>query len=214
MSTEDLPRTRREYEDSPLTLESIKSDPFKQFAKWYEEAKQSDLIEPNAMALATSTKEGRPSQRMVLLKGFREEGFVFYTNYDSRKGGELSENPYAALLFFWPILHRQIRIEGEVNRVSSAESDEYFLQRPQGAKIGAHASDQSKVIADRLFLEEKFKKLSESYKAQEIPRPENWGGFILRPETFEFWQGGKDRLHDRIRFKIEGESWKTERLAP
>jgi pyridoxamine 5'-phosphate oxidase len=190
-------------------------DPFRQFAAWFDEARAASPIEPNAMALATVGADGRPSLRMVLLKGADERGFVFYTNYESRKGRELADTPWAALTFFWPEMERQIRIEGRVEPVSAEESDAYFHSRPVGSQLSASASRQSEVIAGREDLEQRVAALSAQYQDQEIPRPENWGGFRVIPDAIEFWQGRANRLHDRLRYRLlASDDWQIERLSP
>jgi pyridoxamine 5'-phosphate oxidase len=166
------------------------------------------------MVIATATKEGKPSSRIVFLRNFDEQGFGFYTNYTSRKGEEIMINPYAALLFFWPELERQIRIEGTVKMQTLEESDAYFKSRPRASKLGAWASSQSKVIASRSVLNEEYEKLSKKYPDENVPRPPHWGGFLLKPEKIEFWKGRPSRLHDRILYTLENNSWKIERLAP
>jgi pyridoxamine 5'-phosphate oxidase len=206
---------RKDYSRFSLREEELDPDPIRQFEKWFEEASLSDIAEPNAMALATSTPEGRPSVRVVLLRAVDQRGFAFFTNYESRKGRELDANPHAALLFFWPGLERQVRIEGQVERVDAEESDEYFQTRPLASKIGAWASPQSDVIAGRAVLEESCRALQARFLQGDVPRPANWGGYRVVPESIEFWQGGPGRLHDRLRYtKQPGEVWLVERLAP
>ncbi|XP_063815703.1 pyridoxine-5'-phosphate oxidase isoform X2 [Pseudophryne corroboree] len=204
-------------------------DPIAQFGAWFQEVLNCPVIaEPNAMCLATATRDGKPSARMVLLKGFGSDGFRFYTNQQSRKGKELETNPVASLLFFWEPLNRQVRIEGSVERLSDQESDDYFHSRPKSSQIGAAVSHQSQVIPDREYLRKKNAELEEKYKEKEVPRPVEWGGYIVRPSVIEFWQGQTNRLHDRIVFRrpTEGEAetspwthpgeggWMYERLAP
>ncbi len=207
---------RKAYVADTLDKSQIHQDPFEQFAKWMEQALSIKGIEANAMTLATSNANGQPSARIVLLKGFTNDGLVFYTNYESRKGEELLKNPLAALLFYWEILERQIRIEGKVARLSPEKSDAYFHSRPKGSQIGAIASPQSQVIGSRAILEDKVKTLSQKYEnTSEIPRPKNWGGFLLQPQRFEFWQGRANRLHDRFQYTLkEDQNWSIERLAP
>lgn len=207
--------------EQSLTEEQIRSNPFEQFALWYEEAQQAHLPEPDAMTLATATSEGRPSARMVLLKGFDERGFVFYTNYQSAKGRELEENPQAALIVFWAELHRQIRIEGSVVHVTAAESDEYFRSRPKGSRIAALASNQSKVLEHRVRLDARVAELTQKYGPgdgvgdDDVPRPAHWGGYRVIPERIEFWQGRRDRLHDRLLFTHGNTGqWAISRLFP
>jgi pyridoxamine 5'-phosphate oxidase len=189
-------------------------DPFEQFRSWLDEAVRSGIEEPYAMTLATATPDGAPSARMVLLRGVDERGFVFFTNYDSRKGAELEANPQAALVFFWDRLDRQVRVEGRVERTSDAESDAYYRGRPHGSRLGAWASRQSTVIAGRGVLEREMAELRARYP-DEVPRPPNWGGYLVVPRSIEFWQGRDNRLHDRLRYmRLETGAWRAERLAP
>ncbi|RMF92230.1 MAG: pyridoxamine 5'-phosphate oxidase [Nitrospinota bacterium] len=193
----------------------LDADPFRQFQQWFAEAVAAQLPLPHAMILATATPEGKPSARTVLLKGFDEKGFVFYTNYESRKGIELAANPWAALVFYWAALERQVRIEGRVEKVSPSESDAYFRSRPWKSRLSAWASPQSRVIPDRQTLESEMETLMLTYQDQEVPRPPYWGGYRLYPLSIEFWQGHPDRLHDRLRYRrCEGGGWQIERLAP
>jgi pyridoxamine 5'-phosphate oxidase len=189
-------------------------DPIEQFRVWFDEAKAAISDRPEAMTVATAGNDGRPSARIVLLKGFDARGFVFYTNYDSDKGKELAANPSAALVFWWPPLDRQVRIRGAVERVTRAESEAYFATRPRGSQIGAWASNQSSVIAGRGDLEERFHEMEETYDLLDIPCPPNWGGFRVAPDHVEFWQGRSDRLHDRFCYHQSGEAWTIERLSP
>ena len=206
---------RRDYQLQSLLEKDVDNNPFNQFNAWWDDALKSDLDEVNAMTLATASATGIPSARIVLLKSVSEEGFVFFTNYNSNKGKELEENPNACLVFFWKELERQIRITGKVKKVSAAESDEYFLSRPEGSRIGAWASPQSQVIASREIIEENITKYAAEFAAENIIRPPHWGGYIVMPEAFEFWQGRPNRLHDRIQYTIIKEgNWKIERLAP
>ncbi|HEX3272233.1 MAG TPA: pyridoxamine 5'-phosphate oxidase [Ktedonobacterales bacterium] len=212
MNLDDL---RREYTQRGLREEDLALDPFMQFGAWFDEVAQADIREPNAMTLATATPDGRPSARMVLLKGVDARGFTFFTNYESRKGGELDANPRAALVFFWVQLERQVRVEGRVERVSDEESDAYFASRPEGSQVGAWASKQSAVLPDRGPLEARYEELRAQYEGHEVPRPPFWGGFRVVPETVEFWQGRVNRLHDRLRYRRQGDgSWVIERLSP
>ena len=198
-----------------LLEKDVDPNPFNQFNAWWDDALKSELDEVNAMTLATASSAGLPSARIVLLKSVSEEGFVFFTNYNSNKGKELLENPNACLVFFWKELERQIRITGKVKKVSAAESDEYFLSRPEGSRIGAWASPQSQVIAFREIIEEHITKYTMEFANTNILRPPNWGGYIVMPEAFEFWQGRPNRLHDRIQYSLQKEgNWKIERLAP
>ncbi len=207
---------RQDYRLASLDITDVQANPFDQFKKWFQEALDAQLPEPNAMTLATSTSDGKPTIRVVLLKSVDYEGFVFYTNYGSRKGKELAANPYAALNFLWLELERQVRIEGTVEKVSAADSDAYFQSRPKGSQIGAWASPQSMVIPDRKELEEKAQQLTTVYEKEvSLPRPEHWGGFVIKPTLIEFWQGRSSRLHDRMQYTLQADSsWKIERLAP
>jgi pyridoxamine 5'-phosphate oxidase len=199
----------------PLTKSSAEPDPFRQFGKWFEEALATEPILPESMTLATATQEGVVSARMVLLKGFDKKGFVFFTNYESQKSRELDGNPSAALVFHWKQLARQVRINGQVTRVSAEESDAYFATRPRDSQLGAWTSPQSEVILDRESLEASYKEAEQRFQANEIPRPPFWGGFRLAPDSVEFWQGRPGRLHDRLRYRLAGEDkWIIERLAP
>ena len=192
----------------------VNSDPIIQFDQWLSEAFKANVPEPNAMTLATSTFEGKPSARMLLLKGVDEGGFAFFTNYESRKSKQIIQNPFGALVFFWSELERQVRIEGRIVRMSPKESDRYFKTRPVGSKIGAWASPQSQVIPNRRYLENLKSDYQEEFSNREINRPDNWGGYLLHPSLIEFWQGRPDRLHDRIQYRLENEEWIIERLAP
>lgn len=214
--TTDIAALRRNYSLQSLDKTDVLPDPVAQFAHWFQEAMRSQLIEPNAMTLATADLQGRPSARTVLLKEFDKQGFVFYTNYESRKGNDLAANPQAALLFTWLELERQIRIEGAVEKVSPEESRAYFQSRPLGSQIGAWASPQSRAITDRSVLETRAAQLqAEHADAEALPLPPFWGGYRLRPNWFEFWQGRESRLHDRICYRLEGgERWNIQRLAP
>ena len=205
---------RRDYTHKTFDETTAKPNPYEQFESWLAEAIESDIFEPNAMVLATASKSGKPSARIVLLRGFEEEGFTFYTNYDSRKALEMEENPQASLLFYWAEIERQVRIEGTISRVGKDVSDDYFASRPRESQIGAWISPQSKVIESRAFLEQKFAELAEQWKKNQITRPPNWGGYILRPDAFEFWQGRESRLHDRLFYKKTENGWEIERLAP
>jgi len=205
---------RRDYSLHSLNESDVASSPVEQFSRWWHDALASEIIEVNAMTLATSTKEGKPSARIVLLKGFDEKGFTFFTNYESKKGKALDENPQAALIFFWKEIERQIRIEGVTEKIAATESDAYFFSRPEGSRIGAWASPQSEIIKNRQVLEENVQRFSGEFK-NSIPRPPHWGGYRVIPELIEFWQGRSNRLHDRIQYtKTRNGSWKVDRLAP
>ena len=211
----DAGSLRREYTRAGLHEADMDADPIVQFNKWFEKVIEADLHEPNAMILATATPDGRPSARTVLLKGYDERGFVFYTNYEGRKASELEANPACALLFYWGELERQVRIEGRVGRISVEESDAYFASRPRGSRLGAWASEQSRPVGDRGVLEERVRALEEEYEDREIPRPTFWGGYRVEPHTIEFWQGRRSRLHDRLKYiQTESGSWQIVRLAP
>src|ERR1044072_78877 len=204
-----------EYQLPALIESNVDPDPIKQFAKWYGEAEAAGVKLPNAMTLATATKDGAPSARMVLLKGFDDDGFVFFTNYESRKGRELDENPRAALLFYWSELDRQVRIAGGIEKVSREGSEDYFHTRPVDSQLSAWASNQSRVISSREVLEEKMRGLIVQYEGGEVPLPPHWGGYRLAPASIEFWQNRPGRLHDRLRYTLQpnGE-WFIERLSP
>ena len=215
MKQEELQNLRQEYSAASLSELSINNNPLKQFETWFNEALQAQIPEPNAMTLATATHDGRPSARIVLLKGFDERGFAFYTNYLSRKGKEIAKNPQAAITFFWGELERQVRIEGVIEKLSKEESDQYFHSRPKQSQLGALASPQSQEIAGREVLEEKMGQLEAEYADKEVPKPSYWGGYVLKPRMIEFWQGRRSRLHDRVLYKkIDNKNWKKVRLAP
>lgn len=206
---------RRSYTLRELHEAEVDPNPFCQFQLWFDQALSAEIPEPNAMTLATATREGIPSARIVLLKGFDERGFIFYTNYNSRKGQELQDNSHAALVFWWAELERQVRIAGEVSQVPETESDDYFHSRPVGSQLGAWASHQSQIISDRSVLENQLQHLTTTYQSQTIPRPPHWGGYCLSPRAIEFWQGRPNRLHDRILYTHQADHpWKIQRLAP
>lgn len=206
---------RKEYTLQGLSETEVHPDPLEQFKIWFDQALAAQLPEPNAMTVATTRSDGRPSARIVLLKDYDERGFVFYTNYESHKGQQLVENPRAAIVFWWAELERQVRIEGRVEKVSAAESDAYFHSRPKGSQLGAWASNQSQAIDSREVLEQRLQQLKEEYENKEVPRPPHWGGFRVIPAEIEFWQGRPNRLHDRLLYqRSEDGSWSIQRLSP
>ena len=208
-------RLRKEYTRAGLKESDAASDPIEQFRSWFDGALAADLHEPNAMTLATATPEGRPSARIVLLKGFDERGFVFYTSYEGRKSEEIDANPLCALVFYWGELERQVRVEGSVSRISEEESDEYFGSRPRGSQLGAWASEQSRPVQGRDALEERLRNLEAEYEGREVLRPPFWGGYRVEPEVIEFWQGRENRLHDRLVYRrSDNGEWGRERLQP
>jgi pyridoxamine 5'-phosphate oxidase len=211
MSIADL---RRDYALARLDEANVSADPIAQFERWFNEALEAKVMEPNAMALATATREASPSVRMVLLKGVDQRGFAFFTDYRSQKGVELSSNPRAALVFYWSELERQVRATGRVSTIPSAESEAYFRSRPLNSRLGAWTSHQSQVIPDRAVLEEKARQVAQRYPGDDVPLPPYWGGYRITPEIIEFWQGRQSRLHDRIRYRRDGEEWRMERLSP
>jgi pyridoxamine 5'-phosphate oxidase len=211
----DLTKLRQEYTSKGLHREDLNENPFAQFELWFNEALDAKLIEPNAMTLATVGKDLKPTQRTVLLKRYDENGFVFFSNYGSKKSKQIEQNSFVGLHFAWLGLERQLRIEGVVEKISKMESIKYFLSRPRGSQIGAWVSYQSQVISSRSILEEKFEQLKKKFSNGEVPFPDSWGGYIIKPTLFEFWQGGKDRLHDRFEYSIQDNgSWKIDRLEP
>ena len=206
---------RKDYMLHSLNETDVAANPIDQFTTWWDDAVRSEIEEVNAMTLATVTAEGFPSARIVLLKGYTEEGFVFFTNYQSHKGQELAQNPRASLVFFWKALERQVRIEGLAEKISAADSEAYFQSRPVGSRIGAWASPQSTVIPNREVIENNVFELEKKYGSGPVPRPEHWGGYIVKPVSIEFWQGRSSRLHDRILYTAQKDlQWKIERLAP
>ncbi len=206
---------RKNYAGQSLDINDVASDPFLQFNDWFKAALSAEVPEPNAMTLATATPDGKPAARVVLLKSFDQNGFVFYTNYNSRKGQQLETNPNAALCFLWLELHRQVRIEGTVSKISAEASEKYFQSRPKGSQIGAWASAQSSVIQTRKELEDSFAKLEQQYEKEAVlPKPPHWGGYCLNPTRIEFWQGRRSRLHDRVQYTMKDGVWKLVRLAP
>jgi len=206
---------RKEYSSAFLNEEDVNQNPFKQFELWMHQAVEAEILEPHAMTVSTVSVEGKPSSRIVLLRGFDENGFVFYTNYNSHKGNEMAQNKYACLNFFWPDLERQIRIEGSIVKIDQQISTAYFHSRPRESQIGAWASIQSAVIENRKVVEDAFVHFTEKFKDLEvIPKPEHCGGYNIKPTSIEFWQGRPSRLHDRLRYSLENSNWKIERLSP
>jgi len=210
----DASSLRKEYTSAGLDETDLDPDPIVQFHEWFEKVIDADLHEPNAMILATAARDGKPSARTVLLKGYDDRGFVFYTNYEGRKAKELETNPACALLFYWGELERQIRIEGRASRLPGKESDAYFASRPRGSRLGVWASQQSRPVENRRVLEERVRMLESEYEGREVPRPPFWGGYRVEPDTIEFWQGRENRLHDRLVYLRSEEGWKIERLQP
>ena len=209
----DLTDLRRDYAQESLTERDVDPDPIRQFEKWFEQALRAGMVEPNAMTVATSTRDGHPSARMILLKGFDANGFVFFTDYRSRKGAELDANPHVSLCFWWDALQRQVRVTGTAARVSSDESAVYFRTRPHGSRIGAWASQQSAPLESRETLEREVERLRRAH-SEDVPLPPHWGGYRVTPESIEFWQGRPSRLHDRIVYTRESDSWRIGRLSP
>ena len=212
---EHISNIRKDYSKLKLDIDTISRDPLTQFEKWFQEALDSGIPEPNALTLSTVSEDGRPSGRIVLLKGVEKGKFVFYSNYQSQKGKELDKNPACSLTFFWAELERQVRIEGIASHAASASSEKYFQSRPRESQVGAWASPQSAIISNREILEERVKKIQEKFKGLEkLPKPKQWGGFEVEPLKIEFWQGRPNRLHDRIVFTKVDDAWKIHRLAP
>jgi pyridoxamine 5'-phosphate oxidase len=205
---------RKNYTQAGLLESDLVDNPYQQFQIWFEQAVAADILEPNAMTVATVTAEGKPSARIVLLKDFDDRGFVFYTNYNSQKGVELQQCPYAALVFLWGDLERQVRIEGKTELVSESEATSYFHSRPASSQLGAWASEQSTIIQDRAILEQRLQQLENQYQDTEIPKPPHWGGVRVIPQEIEFWQGRPSRLHDRLRYQLVAGKWQIDRLSP
>ncbi len=214
MTTLDLAAIRRDYALASLAERDVDPDPIRQFERWFADAVSARVPEPNAMTLSTATRDGVPSARIVLLKGVDADGFVFYTDYRSRKGAELAENPLAALTFLWKEIERQVRITGAVSRVSTQESEAYFRTRPPGSRLGAWASHQSSVIASREQLDARLREVTERFADGDVPLPPHWGGFRISPDEIEFWQGRPDRLHDRLLYRRGEREWEISRLSP
>lgn len=214
MTDTEYSNIRREYKRLQLLEEGMPAEPLPMMRTWLEEALNSGEADPTAMSLSTVSQDGQPSSRIVLLKDLNADGLVFFTHYESRKGVEINTNPRASLLFFWPLLERQLRVEGMISRISDKDSDTYFASRPEESRISAGASPQSNTVPDRDSLEHLWKEYARKHAGRELERPRNWGGFLLKPSMVEFWQGRENRLHDRLRYRREERSWRLERLAP
>ena len=212
--THNLADLRQHYTKGGLEEHQIPDSPFTLFNEWFKQAGELGVLEPNAMVLSTVSADNKPSSRVVLLKGIDDAGFIFYSNYESRKGKELEFNPYISILFFWPEAERQIRIEGKVGKISTESSKEYFVSRPRESQLGACASEQSSIIEGRHIIEESYKQCLAQYEGKDIPLPDFWGGYIIHPSSFEFWQGRPSRLHDRMKYTKEQDSWLIVRLSP
>jgi pyridoxamine 5'-phosphate oxidase len=209
-----IPDIRKEYHLFELDTAQLKNNPFDLFYIWIDEAEKAGVKDPSAMILSTCSHDGKPSSRVVLLKQLTKEGFVFFSNYNSRKGKQLKENPYASVVFFWPEQERQVRVEGKIKKTTVADSDNYFQTRPQGSKISAWASPQSQEVSSRAFLEKLYHDFEQQFKNEEIKRPSNWGGYCLEPTLIEFWQGRENRLNDRFLYTLVNNGWEITRLAP
>lgn len=214
LSKEEIAAIRSDYSSRSLSEAEVEFEPLKQFDKWFHEAIEANVIEPNAMTLATANKEGMPSARVVLLKGYDDEGITFFTNYGSDKGSDIGENPQVGLNFFWPELERQVRMNGSIEKLSKEESEKYFHTRPRESQIGAMASAQSSHLRTRKELEDRVEELTKEFEGKEIPKPDYWGGYKVKPVSIEFWQGRPSRLHDRIRYRLLGHQWLIERISP
>ena len=212
--TQNLADLRQHYTKGGLEEHQIPDSPFILFNEWFLQAGELGVLEPNAMVISTVSADNKPSSRVVLLKGIEDEGFIFYTNYESRKGKELEHNPYISVLFFWPEAERQIRIEGKVSKISTETSKAYFVSRPRESQLGAWASAQSSIIKGRHSIEESYQQFLAKYEGKEIPLPDFWGGYIIHPSSFEFWQGRPSRLHDRMKYNKHQDSWHIVRLSP
>lgn len=210
----DLGHLREDYQTAGIDIEDVNADPIEQFEKWFDEVQGAGIWEPNAMVVSSVTSEGFPASRNVLLKAVDRRGFVFYTNYESEKGRQLVANGKSALTFSWIELRRQVRVTGVAEQLSPNESDHYFASRPRGSQLGAWASPQSQVVADRAELDDHWKQLEARFEGADVPRPPHWGGFLVRPSVIEFWQGRPNRMHDRLRYTSHHDGWKIERLAP
>lgn len=214
MVNRDLIDYRQEYGRHKLVVEEMNDQPLIQFKQWFKEAETSGVNEPNTMTLATVDSQGQPTIRVVLLKEINEQGLIFYSNFNSRKGKELAQHPKAAINFYWQAVERQVRFDGSISKVSEGQSDAYFKTRPRGSQLGAWVSAQSETIPSRQYLEDELERCTERFANQEIPRPPHWGGYLLTPVSVEFWQGGKNRLHDRILYRSKDDQWVRSRLAP
>jgi pyridoxamine 5'-phosphate oxidase len=212
--TADLASLRAEYQLAGLDESDLVPDPYAMFRSWFDAARSAGVVEPNAMVLSTVSADGQPSARTVLLKGLTDHGFVFFTNYESRKARELGANPHCSLLFGWYQVQRQVRVEGAASRIPRAESEAYFASRPRDSQLGAWASAQSSVVGSRTELEAAYAEVEARFAGQDVPAPPHWGGYLVTPERVEFWQGRRSRMHDRLSYRREGSSWRTERLAP